>query len=128
MLWRDELLREIERAKGELRARLGHARGKKKSRLRPGRPTRTVRKIGCGPGDGGFGVGNSCTEEDGDPNRPESFSQGKGSATAARLPATKEAIAAKAASLKAMAKDAEVNSLRKRAAKEKNHRERRKRL
>ena len=95
----------------------GGRKAQKKKKVRaPGRPAKTGPKTGCGTGAGGFGVGNNCAKEDGRPNLPKSFAQKGKQAVAASLPATKEALAAKAAALKVAAKDAKISSARKKAA------------
>lgn len=82
---------------------------KKKKNRKPGRPASAGGgQSGCGTGKGGFGLGNNCAKEDGRPDMPKSFAQGGKSATAASLPATKEALVAKAAYLKKKAGEAKA--------------------
>lgn len=112
-----DILAELRRALAEVRARMGGRKSQKKKKVRaPGRPAKTGRKSGCGTGAGGFGEGNDCAKEDGRPNVPKSFAQKGKQATAASLPATKEALIAKAATLEAAAKSAKASSVRKKAA------------
>ena len=112
-----DILAELRRALAEVRARMGGRKSQKKKKVRaPGRPAKTGRKTGCGTGAGGFGEGNDCAKEDGRPNVPKSFAQKGKQATAASLPATKEALIAKAATLEAAAKSAKISSARKKAA------------
>lgn len=117
---RSELLAALAKIDAENRSR---KRRKKQRPQRPGgpRPSGPNANKGCGTGAGGFGKGNSCAKEDGrpnSPNMPKGFAQGGKSSKAASLPATKEALAAKAESLKQMANKAGAQHLsaRKKAA------------
>lgn len=107
---------------------------KPKAKKRPGKVGR-VNKFknsagtGCGTGAGGFKAGNNCQKEDGVPNSPQkpyiakSFAQKGKSGKAASLPATKEALAAKAEALKGIQKSSKIAAARKKAAIRKKEKE-----
>ncbi len=117
----DRLREALEKALHLLSQESRAKPGKRRPRKKPGKAGR-VNKFknapgsACGTGAGGFKAGNNCQKEDGIPNLPKSFSQGGKSAKAASLPATKEALAAKAGILKQATKQAKIRAARKKAA------------
>ncbi len=117
----DRLREALEKALHLLSQESRAKPGKRRPRKKPGKAGR-VNKFknapgsACGTGAGGFKAGNNCQKEDGIPNLPKAFSQGGKSAKAASLPATKEALAAKAGILKQATKQAKIRAARKKAA------------